>query len=61
MYNMQWAKVNRLAKKLNFFPKKHPQNDPRIMNTFWDILTLEGARRQTVDTRLTFTPEKFVV
>ena len=31
------------------------------MNTFWDILTLEGARRQTVDTRLTFTPEKFVV
>ena len=45
MYNMQWAKVNRLAKKLNFSPKIHPKNDPRIMNTFWDILILEGARR----------------
>ena len=58
---MLQAKVNRLAKKLIFFSNKHPQNDHRIMNTFWDILTLEGARRQTVDTRLTFTPEKFVV
>ena len=57
MYNMQWAKVNRLAKKLNFSPKIHPKNDPRIMNTFWDILT----GRQTVYYRLTFTPEKFLV
>ena len=54
---MLQAKVNRLAKKLIFFSNKHPQNDHRIMNTFWDILT----GRQTVDTRLTFTPEKFVV
>ena len=57
MYNMQWTKVNRLAKKLIFFSNKHPQNDHRIMNTFWDILT----GRQTVYYRLTFTPEKFVV
>ena len=54
---MLQAKVNRLAKKLIFFSNKHPQNDHRIMNTFWDILT----GRQTVYYKLTFTPEKFVV
>ena len=47
MYDMLKAKVGRVARKLNFREK----DSLKITNIIWDILTLKGDGRQTVDTR----------
>ena len=41
MYDMLQAKVDRLAGKIYFVLKK--TKTPKIMDNFWDMLTLEGA------------------
>ena len=50
MYDMLWAKVNRMTGKNTFCKKK----TPKIMDNFSDRLTLEGTGGHTDDTRLTF-------
>ena len=53
MYDMLKAKVDRLARKIYFVPKK-TQKTPTIMDNFSDRLTFEVAGGQTNDTRSTF-------
>jgi len=52
MYDMVYAKVDRLAGKTYCVQKK--RKTPKIMDKFSDRLTLEGAGDQTDDTRSTF-------
>ena len=42
MYDMLKAKVDRLAGKIYFVLKKKTKT-PKIMDNFWNMLTLEGA------------------
>ena len=52
MYDMLWAKVDRLAGKIYFVQKNRKR--PKTMDDFSDMLTLQGAGGQTDDTGLTF-------
>ena len=51
MSDMLWAKIDSLARKI-YFVQKNPKT-PKIIDNFSDMLTLEGAGRQT-NTRSTF-------
>ena len=51
MYDMLWQS-GQFGRENLFCQKK----TPKIMDNFWDGLTLEGAGGQTGDTRLTFRP-----
>ena len=44
------ANIDRLARKI-ISVKKTASKWPKVLDNFWDIITLEGAGRQIIDTR----------